>query len=61
VSLAVSLRDDEVGHRPSNRLVVRPPEHIRCAIIPISHDPIGLHDNYGIKSGFQDQAQPVSR
>jgi hypothetical protein len=44
---------------PANSLVTRPPEDDRGAIAPINHEAIGLHDNYRIKSGLQDQAQPV--
>jgi hypothetical protein len=58
VCLAESLRDNEVGQCPPDSVLSRPPEDARGSIVPINDDAVGSHDNYRIKSGFQDQAQP---
>jgi hypothetical protein len=60
VGFAVSLRDYEVGHNPSNRLFSRPSKDGHGVIAPISHAAIGLHDHHRIKGGFQYQAQAIS-
>jgi hypothetical protein len=49
---SVSLRDDEVGHCPPDRLVARPAKDAPGAIIPIGDDPIRPHHNDRIKGGF---------
>jgi hypothetical protein len=61
VCFSVSLGDDEVGHWPADCLVSRPAENACGTIIPIGHHAVRFHDNYSIKSGFQHQAQGVSR
>jgi hypothetical protein len=58
VFFAVSVRDNEVGQCPPDGLLSRPPEDARGSIVPIIDDAVGSHNNYRIKSGFQDQAQP---
>jgi hypothetical protein len=59
VCLTVSLGNDEVSHYPPDRLLARPAKDAHGAIIPISYDAVGLHDNDRIKSCFEDQAQLV--
>ena len=57
VRLTVSLGNNEVSHYSPDRLFARPPKDTHRAIIPVSYDAVGLHDNDRIKRGFQDQAQ----
>ena len=57
VRLTVSLGNNEVSHYSPDRFLTRPPEDAHGAIIPVSYDAVGLHDNDCVKSGFQDQAQ----
>jgi hypothetical protein len=59
VCFAISFRDNEVGQCPPNGFLSRPPENARGSIVPIIDDAVGSHDNYRIKSGFQDQAPPA--
>jgi hypothetical protein len=61
VGVAVTLRDDKVGHGPPDRLVARPAEHTHRAIVPILNDAVGPHNHDGVERGFQDQAQSISR
>jgi hypothetical protein len=42
-----------------DRLLARPPKDAHGAIIPISYDAVGFHDNDRIESSFQDQAQLI--
>ena len=58
VCFAVSFRDNVLGLCPPDGLVSRPPEDARGSIVPIVDDAVGSHDDYRIKGGFQDQAQP---
>ena len=60
MSFPVPFRNDQVGHRPSERFVPRPAEDIGGAIVPLGNDAFGRHHNDRIQSGFQQQAEPVA-
>src|SRR5262249_7539337 len=45
--------------RCTDGLVARPSKDAHGAIIPIGHDAVGFHDNYGIECSVQGRAQLV--
>jgi hypothetical protein len=60
VSFAVSLRNDQFGHRLAKCFLPGPAEDAGGAIVPLGNDAVGGHHHDGIQSSFQQQTETVA-
>src|SRR5437764_13230459 len=57
MGVAMTLRDDQLGHVAADRLVARPAEHLGGTLVPLGDDAVGAHDDDGIERGVQQQIE----